>query len=111
MIPLCEERIFKKKYMLKITPRQAAVIFLQYQLKSSSGDLKHICSEGRQVGGSSFGEWDVSLGNIYTTTPDNPAKNITVKAYRRKTYKFSVEDIYKEITNEKKRSRLSNSIR
>lgn len=78
---------------------ECAILFLREELKASHGDLKSVCSEGRAVGGNYFPggiHADVSLGNIYTTTKEMPARLITVSIGHNKK-KFLVEEIYKII--------------
>lgn len=82
------------------TPREAAIKFLKKEL-GGVFSLEQVCSDYRLVGGSSFGKYQCSLGNLSTTNEDNPAKNIKVEKWGDpKTYKFSVEEIYNEIKNE-----------
>jgi len=93
-----------------ITPREAAIEFLKYYLDSFNGDLQVICSDARIAG--PYGRYGCQLGNLYTTTPDRPAKAITVYTVHGKEekYRFQVEEIYQEIIRHGKKPKQAQDL-
>lgn len=82
---------------MKKTPREIAKYFLEYYLESFDGDIKAVCSDHRMVGGSGYDGFDVSIGNMFTTTPEKPGKTITLTRSKTEKFKFTVKEIYSEL--------------
>lgn len=90
------------KAIVKEIAKKALLSELNHYDGIDAYSLKKVCADGRMGGGSSFGEWTYSIGNLYATTPKHPAKTIILDSGKKKI-KFSIAEIYKELQDENSR--------
>ncbi len=86
----------KNKYKL------IAIDFLKSNLECFHNDIYSVISDGRMASvRSGQGGYSCSMGNLTTTTKDNPAKNIQVFKHGKKLAIFTIAEILKEIDPKK----------